>query len=525
MGKLAAPVRADKEMMFTNRQLVALMWPLLLEQLLAITVGLADSLMVATVGDAAISAVSLVDSISNLMIYIFSAMATGGAAVAGQYIGQRQKEDACNAGQQLIALLGAVSIFFVALLYLFRTQILTVMFGHIEPDVMAATNTYYLYVMASIPGIALYNGGAALFRTMGHSDVSLKVSLLMNSINVIGNAVLIFGFGMDVAGVAIPTLVSRTVAAVVILSLLFDRDLMLHLSDIRGFDWSVEPRYFTFQQLNPANLVSRSRTMSSVRLSFSPTVYNPATGSNINAGVYAVRMKGPGLPASGVVYAPFGTSAGGFTILNKTGVIPAEGTVSTRAQADFRIAGVYHPSGGALAASDWPGGATTGNLPHYTDTQLTDFSALQAFSRYTVEIYKTGSTQPIVEQTTILAPVEAPSAYVQRPLHDLSPSAAIVTPPQGTATSVTAAWVRNPLAVRIDSAYFFSVASGVQSTTGANLPDANALTQTSTSITIPTTAAQAPAFSGTVRFDSREVGLTGRAARASFQQSVLWGVP
>ena len=79
MGKLAAPVRADKDMMFTNHQLVALMWPLLLEQFLAITVGLADSLMVATVGDAAISAVSLVDSISNLMIYIFSAMATGGA--------------------------------------------------------------------------------------------------------------------------------------------------------------------------------------------------------------------------------------------------------------------------------------------------------------------------------------------------------------------------------------------------------------------------------------------------------------
>ena len=114
MGNLAAPVRADKEMMFTNRQLVALMWPLLLEQFLAITVGLADSLMVATVGDAAISAVSLVDSISNLMIYIFSAMATGGAAVAGQYIGQRQKEDACNAGQQLIALLAVACILTLA---------------------------------------------------------------------------------------------------------------------------------------------------------------------------------------------------------------------------------------------------------------------------------------------------------------------------------------------------------------------------------------------------------------------------
>ena len=305
MGKLAAPVRADKDMMFTNRQLVALMWPLLLEQLLAITVGLADSLMVATVGDAAISAVSLVDSISNLMIYIFSAMATGGAAVAGQYIGQRQKEDACNAGQQLIALLGAVSVFFVALLYLFRTQILTVMFGHIEPDVMAATNTYYLYVMASIPGIALYNGGAALFRTMGHSDVSLKVSLLMNSINVIGNAVLIFGFGMDVAGVAIPTLVSRTVAAVVILSLLFNRDLMLHLSDIRGFrvdmrlmknifyigvPSGVENGMFQLGRLVLFSLISTFGTASMVANAIGNTIsnFNCFAGQAINLGLAAV---------------------------------------------------------------------------------------------------------------------------------------------------------------------------------------------------------------------------------------------
>ena len=110
MADKAVSLRGEQTVLFTNRQLVALMWPLLLEQFLAITVGLADSLMVATVGDAAISAVSLVDSISNLMIYIFSAMATGGAAVAGQYIGQRQKEDACHAGQQLIALLAVVSV-------------------------------------------------------------------------------------------------------------------------------------------------------------------------------------------------------------------------------------------------------------------------------------------------------------------------------------------------------------------------------------------------------------------------------
>ena len=298
-------LRDDKKVMFTNRALVSLMWPLLLEQMLAIAVGLADSLMVATVGDAAISAVSLVDSISNLMIYVFSAMATGGAAVAGQYIGLKQKDDACNAGQQLVALLAAVSLFFVALLYLFRPQILTTMFGHIEPDVMAATNTYYLYVMASIPGIALYNGGAALFRTMGHSDVSLKVSLLMNSINVIGNAVLIFGFGMDVAGVAIPTLVSRTVAAVVILSLLFNRDLMLHLSDIRGFrvdmrlmknifyigvPSGVENGMFQLGRLVLFSLISTFGTASMVANAIGNTLgnFNCFVGQAMNLGLAAV---------------------------------------------------------------------------------------------------------------------------------------------------------------------------------------------------------------------------------------------
>lgn len=223
---------------FSNRELLKLIAPLVVEQFFAITVGLADSLMVATVGDAAISAVSLVDSISNLMIYIFSAMAAGGAAVAGQYIGRREQENANNAGQHLVALLGVTSLCFMALLYLFKSLVLGSLFGNIDADVMAATNKYYSIVIASIPGIALYNGGAAIFRTMGRSDVSLKVSLLMNGINVGGNALLIFGFHMDVAGVAIPTLASRTVAAIVILALLFNDSLPLHLSDFRAFRYN-----------------------------------------------------------------------------------------------------------------------------------------------------------------------------------------------------------------------------------------------------------------------------------------------
>ncbi len=225
---------------FTNKQLYALMLPLVAEQLLSIMVGLADSIMVSTAGDAAISAVSLVDAISVLMIFVFSAMATGGAAVASQYIGRGERSSACRAGQQLMVLLGVVSTAVTLLLYALKTPILNGLFSTVDPEVMEATDTYYSIVMAAIPGIALYNGGAALFRTMERTDVSLKVSLLMNVINIGGNSLLIFGFRMGVAGVAIPTLVSRYVAAFIVVAMLFNKKYALHLSDIRSF--RLEPR-------------------------------------------------------------------------------------------------------------------------------------------------------------------------------------------------------------------------------------------------------------------------------------------
>ena len=220
---------------YTNKQLLRLIWPLVLEQFLAIAVGLADSMMVAQVGDAAVSGVSLVDSISILMVYIFSAMAAGGAAVCGQYIGRSSEENARSAGQHLMLLSIVLSGLITILLYAFRGVIVHRLFGQIDAEVMAATNMYYQIVMASVPGIAIYNAGAAMFRTMERTDITLKISLVMNAINVGGNALLIFGFGCGTEGVAIPTLVSRWVAALVVIVLLFQKKYPLHLSHLRQF--------------------------------------------------------------------------------------------------------------------------------------------------------------------------------------------------------------------------------------------------------------------------------------------------
>ena len=205
---------------FSNQDLKRLIIPLVIEQLLAITVGLLDSLMVSQVGEAAISAVSLVDTVNVLLVGAFSALATGGAAIAGQYLGRQKPEKAGHAGEQLLLFMIESSLLIMLLFYLGKGFVLNVVFGQVEPDVAAYANTYYMIVEASTPFLAVYSAGAALFRVMGNSKLSMWVSLVMNVINAAGNALLIFGFHMGVEGVAIPTLVSRVFAAAAMMILL-----------------------------------------------------------------------------------------------------------------------------------------------------------------------------------------------------------------------------------------------------------------------------------------------------------------
>ena len=185
--------------------------------------------MVAQVGEAAMSAVSLVDTVNVLLVNAFSALATGGAVIVGQYLGRREVDKAGHAGTQLLLFMAEISLIITALFYLGKGFVLGVVFGQVEADVAAHADVYYMIVEASIPFLAIYSAGAALFRVQGNSRISMWVSLLMNAINVAGNAVLIFCVKMGVAGVAIPTLVSRAVAAVVVTVLLSRPGLALQL--------------------------------------------------------------------------------------------------------------------------------------------------------------------------------------------------------------------------------------------------------------------------------------------------------
>lgn len=228
----------EKPYYFSNRALKRLIVPMIIEQFLAILVGMSDSIMVATVGEHAVSGVSLVDNIFILLIYLFAALATGGAVVMGQYLGQNKHEKANRAVNQLILFTALFAICIMIGLYLARNLILHRVFGAIEANVMEASKTYLLIVSASIPFIALYNAGAAVFRTMGNSKVPMYLSMMMNAINVGGNAILIFGFGMGVAGAATSTLVSRVISAAAIIFLLCSPEHLLHLE--RPFSFKLD---------------------------------------------------------------------------------------------------------------------------------------------------------------------------------------------------------------------------------------------------------------------------------------------
>lgn len=221
--------------MFTKKDLIKLIIPLIIEQMLAITVGMAASVMVARVGEAAVSGVSLVDTINVLLIGLFGAMATGGAVVSAQFLGQKNTSSACTAGEQLIAAVLALSLIVMAIALLFGRPVLNLLFGDVSADVMDNARIYFSYSAISFPFIAVYSACAALFRSMGNSKVSMIISFIMNVVNILCNAILIFALDMGVAGAAISTLLSRIVAAVTMFLLLMNRKQIIHIGNPREF--------------------------------------------------------------------------------------------------------------------------------------------------------------------------------------------------------------------------------------------------------------------------------------------------
>lgn len=207
----------EQKHLFSNKMLKSILVPVILEQLLNSFMGTADTMMVSNVGSAAISAVSLVDSINVLLIQAFSALAAGGTIICAQYMGQRNYERANKSARQVLFIILSISAAVTILCLLFKDPLLHFIFGKVDADVMEASSVYFLFSAASYPFIALYDSGASIFRAQENTKGPLIISVISNVMNIVGNAILIWGFNMGVAGAAIATLVSRIFCAVVVL--------------------------------------------------------------------------------------------------------------------------------------------------------------------------------------------------------------------------------------------------------------------------------------------------------------------
>ena len=207
-------VQKRNEVFYTRKQLAGLIWPLLLEQLLAVTMGLADTFMVSSVSEAAVSSVSLVDTLNVLVFQVLSALASGGAVVVSQYMGQKNYRQMrkCSAQLYSVLLIGTSVVMLAAIAG--GKSALRLIFGSIDASVMQNAQIYFFISALSYPFMGAYNAGAALFRAQGNSKVSMKASLVMNVMNILGNALLIYGLQMGVLGAALATLAGRIFSAV-----------------------------------------------------------------------------------------------------------------------------------------------------------------------------------------------------------------------------------------------------------------------------------------------------------------------
>jgi putative MATE family efflux protein len=205
---------------WNNKTLFRLLWPLVVEQLLAVTMGAMDTMMVSFAGEAAVSGVNIIDNINNLFIIAFTALCTGGAVVVSQYIGRGDPENSRTASRQLYYIVILASVLVMVPAMILRRPIIRLLYGNIEPAVMGAAQIYLLITAISYPFLGIYNACAALFRAEGNSKVPMGIALMVNVVNIGGNSIFIFVLHMSSEGVAISTLISRVMAAVLLTGML-----------------------------------------------------------------------------------------------------------------------------------------------------------------------------------------------------------------------------------------------------------------------------------------------------------------
>ena len=298
-------MKNESDSLFSGRALAKIIIPLVLQNMLSITIGMADSVMVSSRGEAAFAGVSLVSSLDVLLITLFGAVASGGSVVLAQAMGKGDRKLACNAAKQLLYATTAIAVVISTLVLIFRAPILNLLFGKAEKSVINNALGYFSIIVLSFPFLAVENSISAMFRAQGDSVISLKISIFMNLFNIIGNAILIYGTPLGARGAALATLISRVVGAVIILAISHNKKRFIHIEKLFhyrpnksvikailgvGVPNGIENSLFQFGRLITSSLVSSLSTAAiaanAAALSLANFQYN--AGASVQSTMIAV---------------------------------------------------------------------------------------------------------------------------------------------------------------------------------------------------------------------------------------------
>ena len=237
--------KPSENMLFSKKSLILIITPLIIEQLLIIMTGTFDSIMVSSAGEAAVSGVSLVDTVNLLLTYLFTALCSGGAIVTAQLIGQKDFSSAKESAKQLIWVCLFLSTALTILTVFLRIPLLNLIFGKIEYDVMESAKIYFLFTALSYPFLAIQSACSAIFRVTGNSKTPMLISLLANLVNICGNAILIYVFNMGAAGAAIATLFSRIISALISIIIAHSKKQILHIDNV----FKYKPQFYLIKKM------------------------------------------------------------------------------------------------------------------------------------------------------------------------------------------------------------------------------------------------------------------------------------
>ena len=294
-------------MIFTQKEVNKIVYPLIGQQLLAIVVGIVDSLMVSSAGEAAISGVGLIGVLHTLLLYLFSAFCTGGSILLSLSFGEKNVKKSENVTMQLIWSSCGVAVIVTLISVMFRSPLLNLIYGKTDPEVMKNAKEYFLYLALGYPFLAVSNAGYAIFRSMGNTKISLNNSIMINVINIIGNAVLIYGFKMGAKGAAIATSFSWAVSSVTMMLRLRDRRNLLYIDNI--FKWKpdfkmiknicsvgipngIENSMFQFGKLITQSLIATFAISQITANSVSSTIVNMQYGIGTAMGASIITIVG-----------------------------------------------------------------------------------------------------------------------------------------------------------------------------------------------------------------------------------------